>query len=97
MESLPGVVIGRSIDPSHIMTLPRRILTLITLAAVALTVLFTPWRTHDSGYVFAPLWRPVPYDEGGVLIPLVLGIEWLVIVVAYVFLFRRLRRHDNAP
>jgi hypothetical protein len=78
------------------MTLPRGILTLITLAAVALTVVFTPWKTWDSGYVFAPLWRPVPYDEGGALIPFLLGVEWLVIIIAYLFLFRRLRRYDNA-
>lgn len=78
------------------MTLPRRILTLITLAAIALTVFFTPWRTYDSGYVFAPLWRPVSYDEGRALIPFLLGVEWLVIAVAYVLLFRSLRHHDNA-
>jgi hypothetical protein len=78
------------------MNLPRRILTLIALAVFTLTVFFTPWKTHDSGYVFGPLWKPVSYDEGGALIPIALGIEWLCVTVAYVLLFRSLRPHNKA-
>ena len=43
------------------------------------------------GYVISPYWRPVLYDEGGALLPVLLYAEWGVLAVGYVVLFFCLR------
>ena len=72
----------------------QRILTYLFFAIVPLTLFLVPWRVADrSGdhYELSAYWHPVPYDEGGVLRPVLLYAEWGVLVVGYVAVFIRLR------
>ena len=72
----------------------QRILTYATVAMIPLSVYFVPWRVMNGpkpGYVISPYWRPVLYDEGGALLPVLLYAEWGVLAVGYVVLFFCLR------
>jgi hypothetical protein len=41
--------------------------------------------------VISPLWRPVPYDEGGALHPLLLYAAWGILAAGYLALLFALR------
>ena len=72
----------------------QRILTFITALPFSLSFLSVPWRVDDLAgghYEFSPYWKPIPFDEGGVLSPVLLYIEWGVIVGSYTVLYFYLR------
>ena len=80
------------------MNTKQRILTYMLVAIIPLTLYFVPWRVQDRlgghpkfGYEFSPYWRPVPFDEGGALSPVILHIEWGVLAVGYIVLYFCLR------
>ena len=72
----------------------QRILTYTMAPIILLTMLFVPWRVQNGdkeGYAISPYWRPVLYDEGGALTPVVLYAEWGVLAAVFVALFFCLR------
>jgi hypothetical protein len=72
----------------------QRILTYVTVAMIPPTLFFVPWRVQNGpklGYMISPYWRPIPFDEGGALLPMVLYAEWAVLAVVFVVLFFCLR------
>ncbi len=76
----------------------QRILTYAVAAAFLLTLFFVPWRVWNGpklGYMISPYWRPIPYDEGGALRPVILYWEWAVLAVGYTGLYFCLRSRRN--
>ena len=72
----------------------QRILTYVTVAIIPLTFFFVPWRVQNGpklGDMISPYWRPVPFDEGGALRPVILYAEWGVLAAAFVVLLFCLR------
>jgi hypothetical protein len=72
----------------------QRILMYVSAVLFALSFLFVPWRVADrmgGHYEFSPYWRPILFDEGGVLRPVLLYIEWAVLVGGFVVLYFCLR------
>jgi hypothetical protein len=70
------------------------ILTCVTVAIIPLTFIFVPWRVQNGpklGFIISPYWRPVPFDEGGALRPVLLYAEWGVLAAAFVVLLFWLR------
>lgn len=76
------------------MNIKQRILTYAFVAIIPLTLYFVPWRVQNGpkiGYTISPYWRPVPFDEGGALPPVILHIEWGVLIASYIIFFFCLR------
>ena len=72
----------------------QRILTYVAVAIIPLTLFFVPWRVQNGpklGYMISPYWRPVPFDEGGALRPVLLYAEWGVLAAIFAVLFFCLR------
>jgi len=72
----------------------QRILSFLTVAIIPLTLFFVPWRVQDGSklsYMISPYWRPIPFDEGGALHPILLYVEWGILAVVFVVLFFGLR------
>jgi hypothetical protein len=68
----------------------QRILTYISVLFFSFSFLFVPWRVDDltgGHYEFSPYWKPILFDEGGVLRPVLLYIEWGVIAGSYIVLY----------
>jgi hypothetical protein len=72
----------------------QRVLTYVLAALFALSLFFVPWRVQDrlSGnpkfsYEFSPYWRPVIFDEGGALRPILLYVEWSILGGSYAVLY----------
>lgn len=93
-------MIGRKISIEYLlggserMNIKQSILTCVLAVIFAVTLFFVPWRVSDQlggHYEFSAYWYPVPFDEGGVLRPVLLYVEWAVLAVGYVVLFLWLR------
>jgi hypothetical protein len=68
------------------MNTKQRILTYLFFVIVPLTLFFVPWRVSDQRgghYELSAYWHPVPFDEGGVLRPVLLYVEWGALALAY--------------
>jgi hypothetical protein len=81
----------------------QRILTYAFLALFAITIFFVPWRVQNKfdtrqrpGYEFSPIWRPIPFDEGGALQPVWLYAGWTVLFGTYAMFFFSLRSKISA-
>ena len=80
------------------MNIKQRILTYVVVAIVSPTFFFVPWRVSDhlgEHYEFSAYWHPVPLDEGGVLHPVLLYMEWGILAIGYIILFRFMRTKQN--
>ena len=81
----------------------QRILTYAMAPIILLTLLFVPWRVqngYEDGYEISPYWRPVPFDEGGAVYPVLLYAEWVILAAVFAALFFCLRsrkdcKHDS--
>jgi hypothetical protein len=80
----------------------QRILTYVSAALFGLSLYFVPWRVQDRlgnhpkfGYEFSPYWRPVIFDEGGALRPVLLYVEWGVLSGNYAVLYFCLRNKER--
>ncbi len=72
----------------------QRILTYISVAVFVLSFFFVPWRVSDvrgDYYELSEYWHPIIYDEGGVLRPVLLYVEWGVLSGIYGALFVYMR------
>ena len=76
----------------------QRILTYVSAALFAFSWFFVPWRVQDRlgghpkfSYEFSPYWRPLIFDEGGALRPVMLYIEWGALAGIYAVLYICLR------
>ncbi len=57
---------------------------------ILLALLFVPWRVQNGDkvdYAISPYWRPVLYDEGGALTPVLLYAERAALAAIFVALF----------
>jgi len=78
----------------------QRILTYAAAAVFVFTLYFVPWRVQNNMggyYEFSPYWRPVIYDEGGVLRPVIAYAEWGVLTVTYISQCYCLRTKRKKP
>ena len=76
------------------MSFKQSMLTCVFAVLFALTLFLVPWRVSDrlgGHYELSAYWHPVPFDEGGVLRPVILYAEWGVLAVGYAVLFVCLR------
>jgi hypothetical protein len=78
----------------------QRILTCVSVLLFVFSLFFVPWRVEDRAgghYEFSPYWQPVLFDEGGVLRPVILYLEWGILGVSYAVLYACLRNKKNQP
>jgi hypothetical protein len=76
----------------------QRILAYLTVAIIPLTLFFAPWRVQKglgTGYMISPVWRPIPFDEGGALPPIPLYAEWGILAAVFVVIFICLRTRNK--
>jgi hypothetical protein len=73
----------------------QRILTLASASFFVLSLFFVPWPAQGGHYrvyyEFSPYWRPIIFDEGGALRPVLLYWEWSILAVVYTVLYACLK------